>query len=1275
MTNLILSGAKTLGQHLVSSAGQIGLSYANRAISNAFDNRVFEGPRLDNLHISLSADGGPMARIYGKARIAGQVIWAARVREITTEQSRSGKGGGPTTRQYSYTLSFAVGLCQGEILGLDRIWVNGQPFALKNVNYRLYLGTETQDPDPLIAAIEDGPVPAFRGAAYIVFEDLPIDEFGARLPQFSFEITRLPKRSGTSPRLEDLITGVDLIPGSGEFVYGSEITEERLGPGTSKAVNMNTVNGRADMDVALDQLQTHLPKCTSVTLLVNWFGDDLRAGHCKIRAGVESRERILIPDAWQVGDELRNDAYLVSKFEDRPVYGGTPSDKTVVQAIENLKSRGFKVTLYPFILMDIGGENSLPSPYGGAAQAVFPWRGRITCDPAPNIAGTADKTSAADNQVNALFGAASAADFTIGEDNAVSYNGPAEQSYRRMVLHYAHLMQAAGGVDSFIIGSEMRGLTTVRGAGGGYPAVAALKTLAADVRSILGADTKLTYAADWSEYFGHHLQDGSHDVNFHLDPLWADSNIDAVGIDAYFPLADWRDEPDHLDGQIFKSIYDPDYLMSNIEGGEGYDWHYINAAARGEQTRAPITDGLASKPWVFRYKDIRSWWQNPHYNRQNGQEVGAPTAWIPKSKPFWFTEIGCPAIDKGANQPNVFRDPKSSESAAPYYSSGARDDLVQRSYLEAFLRYWGDSGNNPVSNVYAGKMVDMKRSHVWCWDARPYPDFPSRLDIWSDGGNWRTGHWVNGRTGLVSLADIVSEITHGAAGERPDVTRLSGMVSGFVLGRPMSARAALTPLSLAYGFDLSEQANGLSFASRNNHETFHINRDTLAVENGEVAIAITRVDANTRPKDIRLSFIDPGRDYQAGSVYARDLLAETARIIDVQVPLMLGPSQAKYIANSTLSRALGESASSEFAVPPANLALEAGDIVQIGSDERQWQITDIDGLGKRSMRARQLSPAVDAPLQNGSEPGISSLPDWVSAPDGFALDIADFSGGFRTGPLVGAILKPWAQCTMRGGGGEVILNSSVRIGALLTDFAAGPIGRIDYGASIDIYLPSGALSSLSNEDFLAGGNMLAAETAQGWEIFQFQNADLISANTYRLRGFLRGLYGSGAGAEQMISSGARIIDLGTGWENLPLSPSVRGSVIELNLGAEGRDNPQTLELEYIGEHLRPLSPVHARAARIGDNTEISWIRRTRIGGDDWASVDVPLGEAQEAYEIDIVDGGAVLATYFAQKPKFEIPTAGLEALYGGPNLSLELNIYQMSQTYGRGALGKFILEL
>src|SRR6202012_5867802 len=157
-------------------------------------------------------------------------------------------------------------------------------------------------------------------------------------------------------------------------------------------------------------------------------------------------------------------------------------------------------------------------------------------------------------------------------------------------------------------GSELVGLTRLRDGAAHYPAVDALKALAADVRAIL-PDAKLGYAADWSEYNNHQTGDAPGAVLFNLDPLWADANIDFIGIDNYLPLSDWRDGAAHRDAAVAAAPYDGAYLQANIRGGEDYDWYYASDADRRSQARTPITDGLG-KPWVWRAKDLWAWWSN-----------------------------------------------------------------------------------------------------------------------------------------------------------------------------------------------------------------------------------------------------------------------------------------------------------------------------------------------------------------------------------------------------------------------------------------------------------------------------------------------------------------------------------------------------------------------------------------------------------------------------------------------------------------------------------------
>jgi hypothetical protein len=716
-----------------------------------------------DIRLQGSSEGGAVPRLYGWSRLSGNIIWAREL-EILVEESSGAKGFGPSQQQREEVIgaSFAVAFCEGAVSHLGRIWADGQLLDTSGLTLRFYRGTEDQLPDGLIEATQ-GVAPAYRGLCYLVVEQLPLDRFGNRIPHLSVELCRVVGD------LEPAIRAVTVIPGATEFGYDPTPRLRLAGPGQSVGENSHVTASVSDWTVSIDELTALCPNLVHVALVVSWFGDDLRCGSCSISPRVEAADREVLGTSWSVAGLGRGSVPVVSRHEGGAAYGGTPSDGAVLAAIADLKARGLKVTLYPLVMMDVPSGNNLPNPYGGTGQAAYPWRGRITCHPAPDRPGSPDQSATAAAQV-AGFAA----------------------NYRQMVLHYAGLAAAAGGVDTLVIGSEMVGLTTVRGAGNSFPFVAALVALAADVRAVVGAGTKLTYAADWSEYSGY--QPGGDEKFFHLDPLWAAPNIDAVGIDNYMPLADWRDGDGHADAARSAGGYDLDYLMANIAGGEGFDWYYASAADRLAQVRTPISDGAHGESWIWRFKDIGNWWSQAHYDRPGGVRSGAPTGWVPGSKPLWFTELGCGAVDKGANQPNIFGDPKSAESGRPYFSTGLPDPLIQRQVLRAHQAFWGDGANNPAG------MVDVERIYNWTWDARPYPAFPARSDVWADGPNHRNGHWLTGRLGGLASDELAKAIAaeHGVAlGAEP----AAPFIAGYLLGEATTGRAALQPVLEATGLD------------------------------------------------------------------------------------------------------------------------------------------------------------------------------------------------------------------------------------------------------------------------------------------------------------------------------------------------------------------------------------------------------------------------------------------------------------------------------------------
>lgn len=899
---------------------------------------VVESGRVDRFRFTSAGEGDAIARSYGRMRLGGQVIWASKFTEHVETNSGGGKGGPPQpdTNTYHYTVNLAVALCEGQIDGVGRIWADGSEVAPTDLNMRVYPGSSTQLPDPKMEAIEGaGAVPAYRGTAYVVFEDLNLSVFGNRVPQFSFEVLRADRvyegQSDAEPARA--VQGIALIPGTGEYALVTEPAVIEHGLGQSVTSNVNSPSGKPDFLTSMDQLEQELPSCDAVSLIVSWFGNDLRCGECEIRPMVEQTEHDSGNMPWQVAGLTRAAAQVVPELDGRAVYGGTPTDQSVIQSISEMAARGKRVMFYPFILMDQLEGNGLTDPYGADEQASLPWRGRITGAMAPGQDGSPDGTALAEAEIAAFFGTAQASDFSIA-DGQVTYAGPAEWSYRRFILHNAALCAAAGGVEAFCIGSEMRGLTQLRGAGNSFPAVSQLVALAAEVRAILGPVVKLGYAADWSEYFGYHPQDGSGDVFFHLDPLWADDEIDFVGIDNYMPVADWRDGMDHLDAD-WGSIYDLGYLRSNIEGGEGFAWYYHSDAARQAQIRTDITDGAHQEPWVFRFKDLRNWWANDHHERVGGVRSETPTGWVPQSKPLWFTELGCAAVDKGANQPNKFLDKKSSESALPHFSSGQRDDYMQMQYLRAVLGYWADEAVNPISEEYGGPMLDLSNAYVWAWDARPYPHFPANEALWSDGANYRKGHWLNGRGSSRSLESVVREICAESGVTALRTERLHGVVRGYMADDVATARAVLQPLMLRHGFDAIERDGVLEFRTRDGRADQVVHPNGLAVtSDAPNGLAKLRENESEMVGRVRLRFVEAEGDF--ATIAEEAILPDEAShaVSSSEMPLVMSRAEGRQVVERWLTEARIARDTVHLALPPSSGALGAGDVVQLADGHR-----------------------------------------------------------------------------------------------------------------------------------------------------------------------------------------------------------------------------------------------------------------------------------------------------------------------------------------------------
>ncbi|WP_438456423.1 glycoside hydrolase/phage tail family protein [Wolbachia endosymbiont of Kerria lacca] len=523
MSTIILSSILSKAGSIFGPIGQIVGSELGALLGAQLDNAIFgldadqkitHGARLKNLQVQTSTYGKAIPIIYGTARIAGNIIWSQPIKEeAITTQNKTGRGINIT---YNYYATLTIAICKGKVEKLNRIWADIKSLSFDEIDYTFYHGREDQNPDPFMLSIEgEKNVPAYRGISYIVIKNFPLADYSNRVPVFTFEVQTALKLNGFS--VAENIKNINIIPGSGEFVYDTKIqkkiarekisSSQYIPYGPVQRVNHNNHTKKSDAMLSLDQLKESLPNVEWASVVVNWFASSLNIKDCKIYPAVEFQDdSAIVPDDWQVGNITRDNAQLISKDNHgNPRYGGTVSDAALIRYIEELHSRGYKVMLYPMLLLDTKNKE---------------WRGKLSGTP---------------QDISDFF----------------------ENQYSKFIEHYTSIAKQTK-VEGFIIGSEFAQLTRVKDAKGNYPAVAELVKVAKQVKFQLGKEVNVTYAADWSEYH-------SYDGWYNMDELWSSEFIDVVGIDAYFPLTDGPEPP---------FGYSAKDVTGGWSSGVGYDYFY-----------------------------------------------------------------------------------------------------------------------------------------------------------------------------------------------------------------------------------------------------------------------------------------------------------------------------------------------------------------------------------------------------------------------------------------------------------------------------------------------------------------------------------------------------------------------------------------------------------------------------------------------------------------------------------------------------------------------------
>jgi hypothetical protein len=551
--------------------------------------------------------------------------------------------------------------------------------------------------------------------------------------------------------------------------------------------------------------------------------------------------------------------------------------------------------------------------------------------------------------------------------------------------------------------------------------------------------------------------------------------------------------------------------------------------------------------------------------------------------------------------------------------------------------------------------------------------------VWTDAQNWHTGHWLNGRLESAPLDDLVSTLVQDMTGLTLDRPAIDALAEGYVIDRPLTARGVMDPLSAFFGFDTLICAGKVHFQQRNRGAIIDLSADDLVLDDEGAPFTLLRAQDSDLPHEVHLAFTSSEWDYRPASALSRRLEGATRRLAEGEVALVTHGAAAQHAADVWLQDLWVARERISFLLRPGFVDLEVGDVIRvpIAGTLRMFRVLRIAEQGARKVEARAIDLSIfDHRVQRSQEAALSA-PVLPGVPHVEILDLALAREDVPVLQYVAAFADPWPGALslyVRNGGGFVFFGSVTRcaiMGETLDAVSPGPVGRFDLATSFRVSLRGGAPASVSDDDLLAGRNMLALQGGDGrWELIGFGRADLVDAGVWNISRLLRGFGGEEDLAARLLPAGAKVVmvdealvPLAQGLDRLGIKQSFR-------IGPHKRDYADATYLPFDAMasalSLKPYAPVRATGRRGPEGVHISFLRRTRRNGDNWEGLEVPLGEDSEAYVVDVLAGTQVKRSLSCNTPSVLYFAQQELADFGAAQSVLSLRIAQVSAAVGRG---------
>ncbi len=251
-----------------------------------------------------------------------------------------------------------------------------------------------------------------------------------------------------------------------------------------------------------------------------------------------------------------------------------------------------------------------------------------------------------------------------------------------------------------------------------------------------------------------------------------------------------------------------------------------------------------------------------------------------------------------------------------------------------------------------------------------------------------------------------------------------------------------------------------------------------------------------------------------------------------------------------------------------------------------------------------------------------------------------------------------------------LVNRPSVIGQLQTPLLRGPTGIWDRQQGVQVKLLAGSLSSAEQMAVFSGANTLAIGdgTSDLWEIVQFAQAAPVGVRRYEISQLLRGQAGTSKMIQDAWPKGSFVVVMNGSPQQISMPTAALGLERHYRYGpakqAMSAPSFKYVKHQFDGNGNRPYPVVHLRQSVHGGDHAFKWIRATRMGGDPWGKIEVPLAESSERYLVTIRQNGTVVRQQSVTQPNWTYSGSAQQSDVGAQGYQIAVS--QVSDLYGAG---------